>query len=100
MIAAAANFIFPPNFFPKITKLAFTFFLIKSLVNFNNNVKDDPMDLAQTLAINCYTYDIKDIYKGDLFFLEYNEKHIKDLHKVLNFDKGILVLFLTLTVLF
>jgi insulysin len=57
--------------------------------NFNNNVKDDSMDLAQTLAINCYKYDTENIYKGDLFILEYNEKHIKDLHKILNFDNTI-----------
>ena len=78
------NFIFKYNF-----KDIHTIFKNIDEFNFNNNIKEDPMDLAQALAINCFKYSSKNIYIGDYLSLEYNEEHIKDLHKFLNFNNSI-----------
>jgi insulysin len=78
------NFLFKHNF-----KDIHNIFKTVDEYNFANNIKEDPMDLAQTLAINCFKYSSKNIYRGDYICLEYNEEHIKDLHKFLNFDNSI-----------
>jgi insulysin len=78
------NFIFKYNF-----KDLYNIFKTIDEFNFSNIIKEDSMDLAQILATNCFKYDIKDIYRGDYLILEYNEEHIKDLYKFLNFENSL-----------
>lgn len=60
--------------------------------NYNNLTKEDPIELAQMLAINTFTYNYKNIYDGNYLILDYNEKHIKDIKKYINFDKCIQII--------
>jgi len=61
---------------------------VKKLQDFilNNSELTDSISLAELLTINSFIYEPKNIYIGNFLLLEFNEQHIIDLKKFINFN--------------